>query len=269
VALIGETPYGVLPVGGGDKAPPDADAIRADAEAAEAWWRSASFGHWWPRATVLPPVRLATDPAAWCAGGGMGVGPRNAPGLVRAALLALPGGTPCPEHVVLVVAGPVAPHAWRVSEGGVAVAPGRWVRRYAALPSGAGLGAWVHEHAHLLLDWPDLPTSPCLMGQGAWRRGGPAPPCPTLRLAAGWLTLIPAAAALPATALAANVAMSLDWFGRQVLITRNGAEFAIHDRQRPGPPLACGTFADIAKPLLAGVASALAGIDAPGARSGA
>ena len=89
------------------------------------------------------------------------------------ALKALPVTEDCPEAVVMVLAVPVAPHAWRVADGGVAVAPGRWVRRYAALPADARLGAWVHEMAHLLLGWPDLPGSPCLMGHGAAREGGP------------------------------------------------------------------------------------------------
>ncbi len=194
----------------------------------------------------------------------MGPGPRNAAGLARTALLALAEAAPCPvavipESVVLMVAGPVAPHVWRVAEGGVAVAPGRWVRRYAALPAGARLGAWVHELAHLLLGWPDLPGSPCLMGQGALRGGGhdPAPPGPALALAAGWLDLVQPAAAMPACALAEGAAMALDWRGRQVLITRREREFAVHDRLVPGPPLAAGRLADPAGPLLAGVAAGL------------
>lgn len=185
--MRGETPFGLLPVGGGGRAPPEP---RRAAEAATAWWEGVSGGCWRPRPVPLPDVVLPVHPAAFCAGGGMGPGPRNAPGLVRAALALLPAEAArlCPARVVVVAAAPLAPHAWRVAGGGVAVAPGRWVRRYAALPDGAPLGAWVHELAHLLLDWPDLPGSDCLMGQGARRGGGadPAPPAARLVAEAGW-----------------------------------------------------------------------------------
>jgi len=257
VAVTGVAPFGLLAVGGGGRAPPEACATSA-----EAWWNAASFGRWRPRAVALPPVTLAADPARWCAGGGMVPGPRNAAALARAALLALVPAAECPQHVVLVIAGPVAPHAWRVADGGVAVAPGRWVRRYAALPAGASLGAWVHELAHLLLGWPDLPGSPCLMGSGANRGGGhdPARPGPALALDAGWLDLAPAEPRMPACNLGPGAAMALHWDGREVLITSDGGDFAIHDRHRPGPPLASGRLADATAPLLAGVAAALASI---------
>lgn len=189
MALIarGETPFGLLPVGGGGRAPPSADA---QAAAAVAWWARVSLGYWRPCPVPLPPVVLPVHPAAFCAGGGMGPGPRNGPGLARAALATLPpeAARLCPPRVVVVAAAPIAPHAWRIAGGGVAVAPGRWVRRYAALPEGAPLGTWVHELAHLLLDWPDLPGSDCLMGRGALRGGGadPAPPAASLVAAAGW-----------------------------------------------------------------------------------
>ena len=266
MALTGEAPFGLLAVGGGGRPPP-----MVDAAAAEAWWQVASFGHWRPRAVLLPPVELAADPARWCAGGGMGPGPRNAAALVRAALLALPCGTDCPPGVVVVVAAPVAPHAWRVAEGGVPLAPGRWVRRYAALPERASLGAWVHELAHLLLDWPDLPGSPCLMGQGAARAFGrdPAPPGPALALAAGWLVAHSPTATEAASDLGPGAAVALDWHGCRLLITRYGEELAIHDQDRPGPPLAIGRIADPDAPLLASAAAALARIaDHPRAAAG-
>lgn len=255
--MSGETRFGLLCVGGAGRAPPEADPAEA-----EAWWRAVSGGRWQPRAVALPLVMLGDDPARWCVHGGMGQGPRNAAALARAALAALPVTQDCPEVVVMVVAGPVAPHAWRVADGGVAVAPGRWVRRYAALPADAHLGAWVHEMAHLLLGWPDLPGSPCLMGHGATRHGGrdPAMPNPAAALAAGWLRSCPMEAALPAGMLMPDEAMALDWGNRRLLITRAGETFAIHDRHDAGPPLATGRLASIAAPLLAGVAPALAAL---------
>lgn len=254
--------YGLLLVGGGGRQPPADCAALAAAARAEHWWQAASFGRFRPCARLLPPVMLGVDPAGWCAGGGMGVGPRNAAGLVRAALSCLPPGTACPDAVVMVLDAPVAPHAWRVADGGVPVTPGQWVRRYAALPRGATLGAWAHELAHLLLRWPDLPGSACLMGVGAHRGNGwdPAPPNPSLALAAGWLTLLPADPTLPASALVPTMAMALDWRCRALLVTCDGAEFRIHDRLRPGPALATGRVVDPGLPLLSGIAAALAGL---------
>jgi hypothetical protein len=254
VAVSGETRFGLLRVGGGRRAAPDADP-----DPAEAWWRTVSGGRWQPRAVALPPVMLADDPAGWCVHGGMAPGPRNAATLARAALMALPPMEDCPEAIVMVLPAPVAPHAWRVADGGVAVGPGRWVRRYAALPADAHLGAWVHEMAHLLLGWPDLPGSPCLMGHGAARKGGrdPAMPNPATALEVGWLRLSPLVAELPAWMLAPGDAMALDWGRRRILITREDEVFAIHDRDNPGPPLASGRLASLTGPLLAGVVSAL------------
>lgn len=195
----------------------------------------------------------------------MGTGPRNAAGLARAALAALPRATLCPEAVVLVVDAPVAPHAWRVAEGGVPVAPGRWVRRYAALPRGASLGAWAHEVAHLLLRWPDLPGSDCLMGVGAHQGGGhaPAPPGPALALSAGWIELLPADPSLPARALGPARAMALHWQGQDLLITCDGQSFAIHPRHPPAAALAAGPVPDPTLPLLNTVAAALARLPPP------
>ncbi|MBR0673392.1 hypothetical protein, partial [Neoroseomonas soli] len=229
---------------------------------AETWWLRASGGRWRPRAVVLPPVMLPEDPARWCAHGGMGPGPRNAVALAHAALKASGVAPDCPEAMVLVVAAPVAPHAWRLPDGGVALAPGRWVRRYAALPAGARLGAWVHEMAHLLLGWPDLPGSPCLMGAGAMRDAArdPAPPGPALALAAGWMTALPADTRLPALAVDEGMALALDRGGQRLLITRKGNTFAIHDRDTPGGPLAAGPLDDLAAPLLAGAGAALASL---------
>lgn len=214
---------------------------------------------------ALPSVMLAEDPVGWCVHGGLGQGPRNAAALVRTALKALPSSSDCPEAVVVVVAAPVAPHAWRVPDGGLAVAPGRWVRRYAALPAGARLGAWVHELAHLLLGWPDLPGSPCLMGAGAVREDGRAParPGPALALAAGWMTMLPADAAIPASAVGPDAAMVLDRGTQRLLITREGTEFAVHDRDAPGGPLAVGRLESLEEPLLSGVARALATLPEP------
>lgn len=260
MAVTGEARCGLLRVGGGRRPPPEADPAPA-----ESWWRCASFGRWQPRLVALPPVTLPEDPAGWCAHGGLGPGPRNAAALARAALKALPVIEDCPEAVVMIVAAPVAPHVWRVADGGVAVAPGRWVRRYAALPAGARLGAWVHELAHLLLGWPDLPGSPCLMGAGAAREGGrcPAGPGPALALAAGWMTALPADAATPASALGAGMAMVVERGARHLLITREGSDFAIHDRGAPGAPCAVGRLERLDEPLLAGVAGALAALPEP------
>jgi hypothetical protein len=246
--LNGPTPYGLLAVGGANRPPPAADPLPA-----EAWWRAASHGHWWPHATLLPPVMLAEDPSRWCAGGGLRPGRLNAAALARAALLALPPGTPCPPLVMLVVAGPVAPHAWRVAEGGVAVAPGRRVRRYAALPAAAPLGAWVHELAHLLLGWPDLPDSNCLMGQGA---AAAAAPNPALARAAGWLRLLQPDPRMPVVALTPGLAVDLPWPGGALLLTRDGTAVHVHLRDHPGPPVARLPVADPAAPLL----SLLAGL---------
>lgn len=202
---------------------------------------------------------LAEDPAGWCAAGGMGPGPRNAAALARRALAGLPPGTACPEAVVLVVAGPVAPHAWRVAGGGVATVPGGWVRRYAALPGpdGGGLGTWVHELAHLLLGWPDLPDSPGLMGRGALAPL-PAAPEPALALSAGWLRVLPADPGLAAGALAPDAAMALDWHGRKLLLTRDGDRLLLHDRGCAGPPIGEAAIGDAALPALACAAAALA-----------
>jgi hypothetical protein len=252
--MKGNTPYGLLAVGGGGRPPPAADPT-----AAEAWWRGASFGHWRPAAVVLPPVMLAEEPARWCGAGGMGPGPRNAAALVQAALLTLPAGTWCPEAVVLVVAGPVAPHTWRIANGGVATAPGGWVRRYAALPADAGIGVWVHELAHLLLGWPDLPGSPCVMGAGAARDAGrnPAPPGAGLAHSAGWFRVRPAAPELIAADIGAGEAVTLEWYGRTLLLSRIERQISIHDAAKPGPPLGSTTITDLTAPLLASAASAL------------
>ena len=52
--------YGLLAVDGANRPPPPADPIPA-----EAWWRAASHGHWWPQAVLLPPVTaLAARSAA-------------------------------------------------------------------------------------------------------------------------------------------------------------------------------------------------------------
>lgn len=254
MAVTGVTPYGLLRVGGGSRRPPEADPA-----AAEAWWLGVSFGRWRPGTVALPPVMLPDDPVGWCAHGGLGPGPRNAAALARAALKALPEGSACPEVVIMVVAAPVAPHAWRVADGGVAVAPGCWVRRYAALPADARLGVWVHEIAHALLGWPDLPASPCLMGAGAGRDAArrPAPPGPALALAAGWMTVLPPDAAMPASAIGPGAAMLLEEAARRLLITRDGEEFAIHDADVPGAPLAVGRLAHPDAPLLAAVAGSL------------
>lgn len=246
--------FGLLAVGGGGRPPPE---LPAAAAAAADWWAGVSFGHWRPRPLCLPPVVLDRDPAGWCAAGGLGPGPRNAAALARAALLALPAGTCCPPGVVLLVAAPVAPHVWRIAGGGVATVPGGWVRRYAALPEQAPLGTWVHELAHLLLGWPDLPDSPGLMGCGGLRMP-PAGPEPALALAAGWLRLLPAAAGTAVAALAPDAAIALDWHGRHLLLTRDGSRLVLHDRDRPGAPLEETPIRDAALPALAAAAPALA-----------
>ncbi|UFN46880.1 hypothetical protein LPC08_12655 [Roseomonas sp. OT10] len=258
-----EASFGVLPVGGGGRAAP---APRAEAVAA--WWAACSFGHWRPRAVPLPPVHLSADPAGWCAAGGMGPGPRNAAGLARRALEALPAGTEAPAAVVIVADAPLAPHAWRVPGGGVAVAPGRWVRRYAALPAGAPLGFWAHELAHLLLGWPDLPDSPCLMGQGARRHGGaaPAPPCPPLAWAAGWLRGRAASPGLRLGELTEAEVVPLDWGGRSLLLSSGpepggpGCWLALHAEFPPGPPLGLLHALPAERPLLAAAAPLLAAL---------
>lgn len=207
---------------------------------------------------MLPAVVLEEDPARWCAGGGMRPGRLNAASLARAALLALPPGTACPAVVVLVVAGPVAPHAWRVAEGGVAVARGCRVRRYAALPPEAGLGAWVHELAHLLLGWPDLPGSGCLMGHGA---AVAAWPNPSLAHSAGWLRLLAPDPRMTVAELMPGDAVDLPWPGGALLLVRDGAAVHVHRRDAPGAPLARVAVGDPAAPLL----SLLGGLSGTGA----
>jgi hypothetical protein len=54
--------------------------------------------------------------------------------------------------------------------------------------------------------------------------------------------------------------MLLDWHGRRLLVTRQGSDFAIHAADHPGLPLAAGRLDELAAPLLAGVAAALAGL---------
>ena len=133
------------------------------------------------------------------------------------------------------------------------VAPKHRVRRYAALPARAALGAWVHELAHLLLGWPDLPGSSCLMGRGA---AAAAPPNPSLAHAAGWLRLLPADPRMPVAALTQGLAVDLPWHGGALLLTREGAAIQVHLRDHPGPPVARLPAADPAAPLL----SLLAGL---------
>lgn len=252
--LSRDAPFGVLPVGGGGRSPPDATAA---ATAAAQWWRRVSHGRWRPRPVMLPPVVLSADPARWCAGGGLGPGPRNAPGLARAALLGLaePARQRCPRRVVIVATVPIAPHVWRVAAGGVAVAPGRWVRRYAAMPDAATLGAWVHEMAHLLLQWPDLPGSPWLMGNGAQRGDGhdPAPPGARLCLAAGWMREVPATAALLAADLAEDEVATLQWGDRRVGISRMADMLVADDLAESGKTLAVVPLPDADTPVLAAV----------------
>ena len=249
-----ETAFGVLAVGGGGRAPPE---VQAQAMAAAEWWALISHGQWRPRPVMLPGVVMPDDPARWCAGGGLGPGPRNAPGLVRAALLALPqpAREVCPRRVMMVVDAPIAPHAWRVAEGGVAVLPGRWVRRYAAVAASMTLGAWVHEMAHLLLDWPDLPDSPCLMGSGARRGGGrdPAPPGLRLRLAAGWMREVPATAGLLANELATDQVAVLRWGSRRIGFSRAGNAVAVDDLDDGDTPLGIVPLVDGNMPILATV----------------
>ena len=249
-----ETAFGVLAVGGGGRAPPE---VQAQAMAAAEWWARISHGQWQPRPVMLPGVILPDDPARWCAGGGLGPGPRNAPRLVRAALLALPrpAREVCPRRVMMVVDAPIAPHAWRVAEGGVAVLPGRWVRRYAAVAASMTLGAWVHEMAHLLLDWPDLPDSPCLMGSGARRDGGkdPAPPGTRLRLAAGWMREVPATAGLLANELATDEVAVLRWGSRRIGFSRAGSAVVVDDLDDGDKPLGIVPLADGNTPILATV----------------
>jgi len=92
----------------------------------------------------------------------------------------------------------VHPHTWRFARGGVHLGGRRWCRRYAAVGERAPLGAYVHELGHLVWGWPDLAGragigSHCLMATGALVDGGhaPSPPCPPLRVAAGWEDPIP------------------------------------------------------------------------------
>jgi hypothetical protein len=252
--LAADTAFGVLAVGGGGRQPPTA---AAQAAAAVAWWERISHGHWRPRPVLLPAVMLADDPAYWCAGGGLGARPRNGPGLARAALLELP--TPsrhmCPRLVMLVADVPLAPHVWRVAEGGIAIAPGTWVRRYAALPASAPLGTWVHEMAHLLLDWPDLPQSPCLMGSGARDGGGndPAPPEASLRLRAGWLREVPITATLRADELATDEIATLMWGSRRIGFSRTAHGIAVDDLNALTGPLCVVSIKDWQTPILAQV----------------
>ena len=250
--ITGNTAFGVLSVGGGGRAPPDAFA---QAMAASAWWKGISHGHWWPRPVFLPPVILCDDPSYWCAGGGLGAGPRNAPGLARAAVLALPDSARqvCPRLLMLVADAPLAPHVWRVAEGGVALTPGTWVRRYAALPASAPLGTWVHEMAHLLLDWPDLPTSSCLMGSGARHGGGndPSPPGAHLRFRAGWLREIPATAELLAGDLDTCEIATLTWRSQRIGFSRMAQGIAVDNLDVPGGPFSVVSVTDWKAPLLA------------------
>lgn len=246
--------FGVLPVGGGARAAPDPAAAAA---AAAAWWRHISNGHWHPQPVLLPAVTVAEDPARWCANGGVNPGPFNGAGLARAALLRLVERDPrnCPRCVVIVADVPIAPHAWRVAGGGVAVAPGRWVRRFAALPAGASLAAWVHELAHLLLAWPDLPESRCLMGSGAHRGGGrrPAPPAAWLRLGAGWMHEVPASATLTAANLAGDEVVSLQWRTRRLGLSRYDGMIVVDELRSGGRTLAAIPEPAGGGPLLAAV----------------
>jgi hypothetical protein len=253
-APAGDTTFGVLAVGRGGRQPRGA---AAQAAAAAAWWERISHGHWRPRPVLLPAVALADDPARWCAAGGLGAAPRNAPGLVRAALLALPGPAraACPRLVMLVTDAPVAPHVWRVAEGGIAITPGTWVRRYAALPASAPLGTWVHEMAHLLLDWPDLPESSCLMGNGARHGGGnePAPPGASLRLRAGWMREVPVTATLRAGDLATNEVATLTWGSRRIGFSRTALGIAVDDLGALAGTLCVMPVKDWQVPILARV----------------
>jgi hypothetical protein len=252
--MISDTKFGVLGVGGGGRAPPDA---MAQAMAASAWWKDVSHGHWRPRPVFLPPVILSDDPSCWCAGGGLGAGPRNAPGLARAALLALPDSARqvCPRLLMLIADAPLAPHAWRVAEGGVALTPGTWVRRYAALPASAPLGTWVHEMAHLLLDWPDLPESSCLMGSGARHGGGsdPSPPGASLRFRAGWMREVPATAELRAGDLDICDIATVAWGSRRIGFSRTAQGIAVDDLDAPSGPFSIISVPDWKAPLLAQV----------------
>jgi hypothetical protein len=252
--ITGDTAFGVLSVGGGGRAPPDA---MAQAMAASTWWKGISHGHWRPHPVFLPPVILSDDPSYWCAGGGLGAGPRNAPGLARAALLALPESTrqACPRLLMLVADAPLAPHVWRVAEGGVALTPGTWVRRYAALPASAPLGTWVHEMAHLLLDWPDLPNSSCLMGSGAQHGGGndPSPPGANLRFRAGWMREVPATAELRTGDLDTNDIATLTWGSRRIGFSRTAQGIAWDDLDALGGPSSVISVTDWKISLLAHV----------------
>ena len=261
--------FGLLSLGGGGRPAPALDPAPV-----EAWWAARSLGLWRPRAVPLPPVHLPGELAGWCAAGGMGPGPRNAAGLARRALEALPPGMACPPAVVIVADAPLAPHAWRVAGGGVAVAPGRWVRRYAALPAGAPLGSWAHELAHLLLGWPDLPGSPCLMGLGARRGEGrdPAPPSAPLAWAAGWRRAVDASAGLRVGELDEGRVMPLAWEGRSLLLsagpeTGGGAWLALHAESPPAPPLGLARAVPWERPVLAAAAPLLAGLGSRGLSS--
>jgi hypothetical protein len=154
---------------------------------------------------------------------------------------------------MLVADAPLAPHVWRVAEGGVALTPGTWVRRYAALPASAPLGTWVHEMAHLLLDWPDLPTSSCLMGSGARHGGGndPSPPGAHLRFGAGWLREIPATAELLTGDLDTCEIATLTWRSQRIGFSRMAQGIAVDNLDVPGGPFSVVSVTDWKAPLLA------------------
>ena len=181
------------------------NGARADVAAALTWL--SSWGAPLRDVTVLD-VELSDVHRRFGASGGMASGRFNSQALVREAVARLRDSARhelelAPEKIVIVTPKGFHPHVWQPREGGVALRLGRWVRRYAVLPSESPLGHVAHELGHLLFGWPDLDTvrglgDGCLMARGAERAGGPAPPCAALRAAAGWVEpeSIPASAAV-------------------------------------------------------------------------